>query len=58
MQLKSSRRNFIKGITAAGIVGGLGLRTFDAFSAVSLMQSRTLTGTDFDLFIPTASYCS
>ena len=51
MQLKSSRRNFIKGITAAGIVGGLGLRTFDAFSAVSLMQSRTLTGTDFDLFI-------
>ncbi|MBA8867513.1 CopA family copper-resistance protein [Pantoea agglomerans] len=51
MQLKSSRRNFIKGITATGIVGGLGLRTFDAFSAVSLMQSRTLTGTDFDLFI-------
>ncbi|CAH0492084.1 unnamed protein product [Peronospora farinosa] len=51
MQLKSSRRNFIKGITAAGIVGGLGLRTFDAFSAVSLMPSRTLTGTDFDLFI-------
>ncbi|ARJ43918.1 copper oxidase [Pantoea alhagi] len=51
MQLKSSRRNFIKGITAAGIVGGLGLRSFDAFSAVSLMPSRTLTGTDFDLFI-------
>ncbi|MGD8106319.1 copper resistance system multicopper oxidase [Pantoea sp. FN0302] len=51
MQLKSSRRNFIKGITAAGIVGGLGLRSFDAFSAVSLMPSRTLTGSDFDLFI-------
>lgn len=51
MELKSSRRNFIKGITAAGLVGGLGLRTFDALSAVSLMQSRTLTGTDFDLFI-------
>ncbi|MBB1228186.1 copper resistance system multicopper oxidase [Pantoea pleuroti] len=51
MELKSSRRNFIKGITAAGLVGGLGLRTFDARSAVSLMQSRTLTGTDFDLFI-------
>ncbi|MGF7228236.1 CopA family copper-resistance protein [Pantoea agglomerans] len=32
-------------------MGGLGLRTFDAFSAVSLMPSRTLTGTDFDLFI-------
>jgi CopA family copper-resistance protein len=51
MELKSSRRNFIKGITAAGLVSGLGLRTFDALSAVSLMQSRTLTGTDFDLFI-------
>ncbi|MEY8773029.1 copper resistance system multicopper oxidase [Erwinia sp. ACCC 02193] len=51
MQLKSSRRNFIKGITAAGIVGGLGMKTFDAFSAVSLVQSRTLTGNDFDLFI-------
>lgn len=51
MLLKSSRRNFIKGITAAGIVGGLGMKTFDAFSAVSLVQSRTLTGNDFDLFI-------
>ncbi len=51
MQLKSTRRNFIKGITAAGIVGGLGMKTFDAFSAVSLVQSRTLTGNDFDLFI-------
>ena len=51
MELKSSRRNFIKGITATGLVGGLGLRTFDAFSAVNLMQSRTLAGTDFDLFI-------
>ncbi|ALB71005.1 copper resistance system multicopper oxidase [Cronobacter muytjensii] len=51
MQLKSTRRNFIKGITAAGIVGGLGMKTFNAFSAVSLVQSRTLTGNDFDLFI-------
>ncbi|MDU6435058.1 MAG: multicopper oxidase domain-containing protein, partial [Pantoea sp.] len=51
MQLKSSRRNFIKRITAVGVVGGLGMKTFDAFSAVSLVQPRTLTGNDFDLFI-------
>ncbi|MEN3754352.1 copper resistance system multicopper oxidase [Mangrovibacter yixingensis] len=51
MQLKSSRRNFIKGITAASIVSGLGLKTFDAFSAVSLVSSPALRGKDFDLFI-------
>lgn len=51
MQLKSSRRNFIKGIAAASVAGGLGMKTFNAFSAVSLVQPRTLTGNDFDLFI-------
>ncbi|WP_336703095.1 copper resistance system multicopper oxidase [Pantoea dispersa] len=51
MPLNSSRRDFIKGITVAGIVGGVGLRSFDAFSAVSLMSARTMTGTEFDLFI-------
>nr|WP_314431226.1 copper resistance system multicopper oxidase [uncultured Pantoea sp.] len=51
MQLKSSRRNFIKGIAAASVAGGLGIKTFNAFSAVSLVQPRTLTGNDFDLFI-------
>ncbi|HAS0922373.1 TPA: copper resistance system multicopper oxidase [Enterobacter cloacae] len=51
MQLKSSRRNFIKGITAAGIVGGFGIKTFNAFSAVSMVQPHMLTGNDFDLFI-------
>ncbi|QNH53092.1 copper resistance system multicopper oxidase [Pantoea eucrina] len=51
MQLKSSRRNFIKGIAAASVAGGLGMKTFNAFSAVSLVQPHMLTGNDFDLFI-------
>ena len=51
MQLKSSRRNFIKGIAAASVAGGLGIKTFNAFSAVSLVQPHMLTGNDFDLFI-------
>ncbi|ENT6814902.1 hypothetical protein ACFF2W_004421 [Enterobacter kobei] len=50
-QLKGSRGNFIKGITAAGIVNGVVTETFNAFSVVSLVQSRTLRGNDFDLFI-------
>ncbi|WP_411696694.1 twin-arginine translocation signal domain-containing protein [Enterobacter pasteurii] len=41
MQLRSSRRNFIKGITAAGIVGGFGIKTFNAFSAVSMVQPHS-----------------
>ncbi|MBS0970822.1 copper resistance system multicopper oxidase [Nissabacter archeti] len=51
MQFKRSRRDFIKGLTATGIVGGIGLRTFDALSAISLVQPHTLTGTEFNLFI-------
>ncbi|KKB02984.1 copper resistance system multicopper oxidase [Pantoea anthophila] len=51
MQPKSSRRNFIKGIAAASVAGGLGMKTFNAFSAVSLVQPHMLTGNDFDLFI-------
>ncbi|WP_336295289.1 copper resistance system multicopper oxidase [Cronobacter dublinensis] len=51
MPFTHSRRNFIKGLMATGIVGGIGLRHFDAFSTISLTQARTLTGTDFSLLI-------
>lgn len=51
MQSKTSRRTFVKGLTAGGILGGLGLWRTPLWAAPSLGQANVLSGTEFDLFI-------
>jgi CopA family copper-resistance protein len=51
MQSKTSRRTFVKGLTAGGILGGLGLWRTPIWAAPSFGEPNVLSGTEFDLFI-------
>jgi len=51
MQTKTSRRTFVKGLTAGGILGGLGLWRAPVWAVTGPGQPNALSGTDFDLFI-------
>ncbi|WP_422776286.1 copper resistance system multicopper oxidase [Pseudomonas mediterranea] len=51
MQTKTSRRTFVKGLTAGGILGGLGLWRAPVWAMTAPGQPTVLSGTDFDLFI-------
>lgn len=51
MQSKTSRRTFVKGLTAGGILGGLGLWRTPLWAATSFGETNVLSGTEFDLFI-------
>ncbi|WP_417696018.1 copper resistance system multicopper oxidase [Pseudomonas sp.] len=51
MQSNTSRRTFVKGLTAGGILGGLGLWRAPVWAVTSAGQPNVLTGTEFDLFI-------
>jgi CopA family copper-resistance protein len=51
MHSKTSRRTFVKGLTAGGILGGLGLWQTPIWAAPRLGETNVLSGTEFDLFI-------
>ncbi len=51
MQPETSRRTFVKGLAAAGILGGLGLWRTPVWAINSPGEAHVLAGTDFDLFI-------
>ncbi|TBN35405.1 copper resistance system multicopper oxidase [Pseudomonas sp. BGI-2] len=51
MQPETSRRTFVKGLAAAGILGGLGLWRTPVWAITSPGEPNVLAGTDFDLFI-------
>ncbi|SFO92696.1 copper-resistance protein, CopA family [Ectopseudomonas composti] len=51
MQSKTTRRTFVKGLAATGIIGGLGLWRTPVWAVNSLGQPNVLTGNEFDLFI-------
>ncbi|MGH8352157.1 MAG: copper resistance system multicopper oxidase [Pseudomonas sp.] len=51
MQSKTSRRTFVKGLTAGGILAGLGLWRSPVWAVTSPGQPTMLSGTEFDLFI-------
>ncbi|MBT8767464.1 copper resistance system multicopper oxidase [Metapseudomonas boanensis] len=51
MQCKTSRRTFVKGLAAGGILGGLGLWRSPVWAVTSPGQPTVLSGTEFDLFI-------
>ena len=51
MESRTSRRTFVKGLTAAGMLGGLGLWRSPSWAAAGSTTPRTLTGTEFDLSI-------
>ncbi|MBA1183375.1 copper resistance system multicopper oxidase [Pseudomonas psychrotolerans] len=51
MESRTSRRTFVKGLAAAGMLGGLGLWRSPSWAAAGSTTPRTLTGTEFDLSI-------
>ncbi|WP_438299174.1 copper resistance system multicopper oxidase [Pseudomonas sp. NMS19W] len=51
MLSNTSRRTFVKGLAAGGLLGGLGLWRTPAWALNSPGQLNELTGTDFELFI-------
>ena len=51
MQSKTTRRTFVKGLAATGIIGGLGLWRTPVWAVNSPGQPNVLTGNEFDLFI-------
>lgn len=51
MQSKTTRRTFVKGLAATGIIGGLGLWRTPVWAVNSPGQPNVLTGNGFDLFI-------
>ena len=51
MESRTSRRTFVKGLTAAGMLGGLGLWRSPSWAAAGSTTLSTLTGTEFDLSI-------
>jgi CopA family copper-resistance protein len=51
MRPETSRRTFVKGLAAAGILGGLGLWRTPVWAITSPGEANILAGTDFDLFI-------
>ena len=51
MQSKTTRRSFVKGLAATGILGGLGMWRAPVWAVTSPGQPNVLSGTDFDLYI-------
>ncbi|KPA92092.1 copper-resistance protein, CopA family [Pseudomonas asplenii] len=51
MQSKTTRRSFVKGLAATGLLGGLGMWRAPVWALTSPGQPNVLTGTDFDLYI-------
>ena len=51
MRPETSRRTFVKGLAAAGILGGLGLWRTPVWAITSPGEANVLAGNDFDLFI-------
>ena len=51
MQSKTTRRTFVKGLAAAGILGGMGMWRTPVWAVTSPGQPDVLSGNDFDLFI-------
>jgi len=51
MHSKASRRTFVKGLAATGLLGGLGLWRTPAWAASPIMLPKELRGTDFELLI-------
>jgi CopA family copper-resistance protein len=51
MQSTTTRRTFVKGLAATGILGGLGLWRTPVWAVTSPGQPNVLTGNDFDLFV-------
>ena len=51
MHAKTSRRTFVKGLTAGGLLAGLGLWRTPVWAVTSPGQPTMLAGTDFELFI-------
>ena len=51
MQNKTTRRTFVKGLAATGILSGLGMWRTPVWAVTSPGQPNVLSGTDFDLFI-------
>ncbi|MEB0024776.1 copper resistance system multicopper oxidase [Pseudomonas sp. MH9.2] len=51
MHSKTSRRTFVKGLAAGGILGGLGLWRTPVWAVTSPGMPSVLTGNEFDLFI-------
>ncbi|MCO7564526.1 copper resistance system multicopper oxidase [Pseudomonas sp. S 311-6] len=51
MHSKTTRRSFVKGLAATGLLGGLGMWRTPVWAVTSPGQPNVLTGTDFDLYI-------
>ncbi|MGN2429552.1 copper resistance system multicopper oxidase [Pseudomonas syringae] len=51
MPTRTSRRTFVKGLAASGVLGGLGLWRSPAWALPNPGQSDELSGTEFDLTI-------
>ncbi|MFQ6593184.1 MULTISPECIES: copper resistance system multicopper oxidase [Pseudomonas] len=51
MHSKTTRRTFVKGLAAGGLLGGLGLWRTPVWALTSPDQPSVLAGTQFDLFI-------
>jgi CopA family copper-resistance protein len=51
MESKTSRRTFVKGLAAAGVLGGVGLWRSPSWAASSSGPLNALSGTEFDLSI-------
>ena len=51
MHSNTSRRTFVKGLAAGGLLGGLGLWRTPVWAVTSPGEPQVLAGTDFDLFI-------
>lgn len=51
MHSNTSRRTFVKGLAAGGLLGGLGLWRSPVWALTSPGQPTVLAGTEFDLFI-------
>ncbi|CAM3160870.1 copper oxidase [Pseudomonas floridensis] len=51
MLSRTSRRTFVKGLAAGGLLGGLGLWRSPVWAAPRPGESLELSGTEFDLFI-------
>ncbi|MHC8367646.1 copper resistance system multicopper oxidase [Pseudomonas sp. ZT5P21] len=53
MHSNTSRRTFVKGLAAGGLLGGLGLWRTPVWAVTSPGEPQMLAGRDFDLFIGT-----
>ena len=51
MHSTTSRRTFVKGLAAGGLLGGLGLWRPPVWALTSPGQPTVLDGSEFDLFI-------